>query len=107
MFLDEIGDMPLDMQVKVTARIAGKKQDIGSNQLLDIDVRIIAATHRKSPHIRFRQDPFRLNVLPLVAAPLRERQPDAELVETFRHPFSNSRAKSPLRLSETVGYFLS
>ena len=72
MFLDEIGDMPFDMQVKLLRVLQEKTiSPIGSNQLIDIDVRIVAATHRDVEkdieNSRFRQDLFfRLNVLPLM-----------------------------------------
>ena len=90
LFLDEIGDMPFEMQVKLLRVLQEKNiSPIGSNQLIDIDVRIVAATHRdieKDVEDRtFRQDLFfRLNVLPLKIPPLRERTEEIEeLVNHF------------------------
>lgn len=90
LFLDEIGDMPMSMQVKLLRVLQERNvTPIGSNQLIDIDIRIIAATHRNLEEEiaagRFRADLFyRLNVLPLQVAPLRERRSEiAELIEHF------------------------
>ncbi len=90
LFLDEIGDMPFDMQVKLLRVLQEKTiSPIGSNQLIKIDVRIVAATHRNVERDveenRFRQDLyFRLNVLPLVIPPLRERSVEIkDLIEYF------------------------
>lgn len=88
-FLDEIGDMPSDMQVKLLRVLQERNvTPIGSNQLIDIDVRVIAATHRnleeEIKENRFRQDLFfRLNVLPVHLSPLRERP--SEIIDLVRH----------------------
>jgi len=105
LFLDEIGDMPFDMQVKLLRVLQEKTiSPIGSNQLIDIDVRIVAATHRDVEkdieNSRFRQDLFfRLNVLPLMIPPLRERPDEIkELVEHFAELFCQTD-KEPITLS--------
>lgn len=81
-FLDEIGDMPMDVQVKLLRVLQEKEvMRIGSNSIIPIDVRVIAATnHNLRELIRnkeFRKDLYyRLNVLNLYLPPLRERKVD-------------------------------
>jgi DNA-binding NtrC family response regulator len=82
LFLDEIGDMPLDLQPKLLTFLQEHAfQRIGSNRVIEVDVRVIAATHQNLPALilegRFRADLFyRLNVLPLEIPPLRKRAVD-------------------------------
>ena len=99
-FLDEIGDLPFDVQVKLL-RVVEERQieRLGSPKAVDVDVRIIAATHRNleeriSEHA-FRQDLYyRLNVFPIDVPPLRERTEDIPLlVWRFVDEFSKSFAK--------------
>ncbi|MCT4584422.1 MAG: sigma 54-interacting transcriptional regulator [Peptostreptococcaceae bacterium] len=85
-FLDEIGDMPLHLQTKLL-RVLQERQvmPIGSNEVIDIDVRIIAATHRNLLSMvetqKFRNDLYyRLNVLPLNLPPLKDRFDDIILL---------------------------
>ncbi len=82
LFLDEIGDMPLYMQIKLL-RVLQERSivRIGSNQLIDVDVRIIAATNQNLEHLvesgEFRKDLYyRLNVVPIEVPPLRKRTGD-------------------------------
>ncbi|KOR51530.1 sigma-54 interaction domain-containing protein [Clostridium botulinum] len=85
-FLDEIGDMPLYMQVKILRVLQERKLvRIGSNHLIDLDIRVIAATNKDLKKLikenKFREDLYyRLNVIPLKIPPLRERKEDIELL---------------------------
>jgi len=82
LFLDEIGDMPLILQSKLLRAIQEQEiEPIGSNRIIRVDVRIIAATSADLPALvaagKFRADLYyRLNVLPIPLPPLRERQLD-------------------------------
>lgn len=86
LFLDEIGDMPLVMQVKLL-RVLQERcfERVGSNKSIDVNVRIIAATHRNLEVAikegKFREDLFyRLNVFPIEMPPLRNRKNDISLL---------------------------
>lgn len=97
LFLDEIGDLSAEMQVKLL-RVLQERcvEPLGALRPVSIDVRVIAATHRNLEHEvaegRFREDLFyRLNVLPVHTAPLRERTEDiGELLSFFAAKFSGS-----------------
>ena len=99
-FLDEIGDLPLDVQVKLL-RVLEERQieRLGSPKPIRVDTRIIAATHRNLEQLiaegKFREDLFyRLNVFPIRVAPLRERIEDIPvLVWRFVEEFSKAFAK--------------
>lgn len=86
LFLDEIGDMPLALQVKLLRVLQERKvRPLGSNRDLDIDVRIISATHRDLPKAmaknEFREDLYyRLNVVNLKIPALNERAEDIPLL---------------------------
>ena len=94
-FLDEIGDLPLDMQVKLL-RVLQERQiePLGANKSVAIDVRVIAATHKDLEkdiaEQKFREDLYyRLNVLPVRTAALRERPEDiTELMSFFLIKFT-------------------
>lgn len=90
MFLDEIGEMPLDMQVNLLRVLQeGFFTRIGGNRYINIDVRIIAATNKDlKAEVKkgtFREDLYyRLSVIPICVPPLRERPEDIEiLIEHF------------------------
>ncbi|SQI38993.1 Quorum-sensing regulator protein F [Providencia alcalifaciens] len=86
LFLDEIGDMPMPLQVKLLRVLQERKvRPLGSNRDLDIDVRIISATHRNLPKAmeknEFREDLYyRLNVVNLRIPALNERAEDIPLL---------------------------
>ncbi|MGA7764755.1 MAG: sigma-54 dependent transcriptional regulator [Candidatus Sulfotelmatobacter sp.] len=89
-FLDEIGDMPLNMQAKLLRVLEeGEVERIGGDQTVTVNVRVVVATHRdleaRVREEKFRQDLFhRIHVFPLVLPPLRERRDDIPaLVEHF------------------------
>lgn len=90
-FLDEIGEMPLYLQAKLLRVLSERKNDrIGSNSnsLIDVDVRIIAATNRNLEEMierkEFREDLYyRLNVVPLHLPPLRERAGDIPVLVQY------------------------
>ena len=82
LFLDELGDMPLELQAKLLRALETKEVErLGGTAPIAVDVRILAATHQELSKAvqegRFRQDLFfRLNVMPLPVPPLRERPED-------------------------------
>ncbi|EGQ25942.1 sigma-54-dependent Fis family transcriptional regulator [Mammaliicoccus sciuri] len=109
-FLDEIGDMPLDLQVHLL-RILEEREvtRIGSAKPIPIDVRIIAATHRDlSQSVTdglFREDLlYRLKIIQLTLPPLRERTSDiSELSHRFINELSNQFGKQHVQITaETV-----
>jgi two-component system nitrogen regulation response regulator NtrX len=88
LFLDEVGDMSLRAQAKVLRALQeGEIEKVGGRDTIGVDVRVLAATNKNLADEvasgRFREDLFfRLNVVPLVALPLRERTDDVPLLAT-------------------------
>jgi len=87
-FLDEVGDMPIYLQVKLLRVLQERKLvRIGSNQLISFDVRVITATNKDLKDLikenKFREDLYyRLNVIPLEVPPLRYRMGDIQMLVT-------------------------
>jgi len=108
-FLDEIGEMPLDLQVRILRVVQEREiEKIGAMQPVKIDVRILAATHRNLEELVagrvFREDLYyRLSVVPLFLPPLRERPDDiAELVHEFFELSKRRHGRGNLKLSPVV-----
>ena len=100
LFLDEIGDMPLSTQVKILRVIEdGVVMRVGSNESIEVDVRLIAATNQDLEKLikegKFREDLyFRLNVVSIKLPPLRERLEDIPLlIDAFLREFSQTHNK--------------
>jgi Nif-specific regulatory protein len=105
-FLDEIGDLPAQTQVKLLRVIQERQLErIGSNKPIDIDVRIIAATNRNLEKLitegKFREDLFyRINVFPVFIPPLRERRDDIPgLVDHFIEKFNKENGTNVKRIT--------
>ena len=113
-FIDEVGDIPLSVQVKLLRIIQfGEIQKIGGNQIMKTDVRIIAATHRNLEKMiafgEFREDLFyRLNVVEVALPSLRERKEDIPvLTEYFIRKYSTEMQKEIKSISsEALDYLI-
>ena len=89
LFLDEIGDMPIDLQTRLLRVLSeGQFYRVGGQDLINVDVRVIAATHQDLETLvksgQFREDLFhRLNVIRIKVPPLRERVEDIPLLSQY------------------------
>lgn len=106
-FLDEIGEMPLSTQSRLLRILEnGEFMKVGSSKVQKTDVRIIAATNVNLENAvrnkKFREDLFyRLNTVPIIVPPLREREEDISLLfRKFASDFSDKNNINPIRLSE-------
>ena len=95
-FLDEIGELPLQAQIRLLRVLQNREIDrVGGNHPVPVDIRVIAATHRNLENMvqeqSFREDLwFRLNVFPIIIPPLRQRREDIPAL--IRH-FISSKAR--------------
>ena len=105
-FLDEIGEIDATTQVKLL-RVLGERtlERVGGNRLINVDVRLIAATHRSLDRLvqegKFREDLyFRIRVVQIQIPPLRDRPEDIPiLAESFRKEYSLENGKGDLSFS--------
>ena len=115
LFLDEIGDMSLPMQVKLLRVLQERViERVGSNKSMNVDVRIIAATHRNLESEikagRFREDLYyRLNVFPIETPPLRDRGEDTallvdDLITRFQHEKGTTLRITPAAMHSLCNY---
>ncbi len=100
-FLDEIGDLPPHLQVKLLRVLQEREfERVGSSRPIKVDVRLLAATHRNLEALvrdgRFREDLYyRINVVTIVLPPLRERREDLPpLIEHFLRVFAGKNGKT-------------
>ncbi len=107
LFLDAVGDMPIDLQPKLLTFLQERTfRRIGGNREAPVDVRVVAATHQDLPALckekKFRQDLFfRLNVLPIHCPPLRERRQDIPLlIDYLLGRIGESRGQPVSRLTQ-------
>jgi DNA-binding NtrC family response regulator len=106
-FLDEIGEIDAATQVKLL-RVLGERtlERVGGNRLIDVDVRLVAATHRSLERLvqegKFREDLyFRIRVVQIHLPPLRERPEDIPiLAESFRQEYSRENGKEGMSFSQ-------
>jgi DNA-binding NtrC family response regulator len=106
LLLDEVGDMPLDMQAKLLRVLQEREiERVGGNETIKVDVRVVAATNRDlvaaCSSEKFRPDLYdRLNVLPLSVPPLRSRREDIPLLaERFLAAAARANGRPDVRLA--------
>ena len=109
LFLDEIGDLPLDTQVRLLRALqSGEITPVGSTKSIKVDVRVVAATHKNLENEvlegRFREDLYyRLAVGKLLLPPLRERGEDIDfLVDHFLEKINSVGKGKPEAISKTI-----
>ncbi len=109
LFLDEIGDLPLDLQANLLRFLQEKHiERVGGSQPIPVDVRVLAATHvdleKAIDSGRFREDLYyRLNVLQVIIAPLRDRHGDLSMLAShFSHFYSLEAGRRPRGFSDTA-----
>lgn len=108
-FLDEIGDLPLQLQGKLLRVLEENViEPIGSNQQIKVNIRVISATNKNLEDLvesgSFRQDLyFRLNILSIKLPSLKERKEDIPLLLDF---FQNQYSKNIIKFDDTLMYFL-
>jgi len=112
-FLDEIGDMSMQAQAKVLRAIEDNKiERVGGSKKIEIDVRIISATNKNLKEEiekeNFREDLYhRLNVIPILVAPLKERTEDIPiLVESFTDEIASKHGKPSTNFAEDAIKYL-
>ena len=113
-FLDEIGEIDAATQVKLL-RVLGERslERVGGNRLIEVDVRLIAATHRSLEQLvregKFREDLyFRIRVVQIQLPPLRDRPEDSPLLtEAFRQEYGKENGKEDVTFdSESMGLLM-
>ncbi|HEV2479497.1 MAG TPA: sigma 54-interacting transcriptional regulator [Puia sp.] len=116
LFLDEIGELPLEAQAKLLRVIQEREVErVGGRQTIKVDVRLIAATNRNLEQAvregRFREDLYyRLNVFPILLPPLRERPEDIEPLANFfidkynRNSGKNIKKIAPKAIQQLCSY---
>ncbi|MBC7075164.1 MAG: sigma 54-interacting transcriptional regulator [Syntrophomonadaceae bacterium] len=113
LFLDEIGEMPLELQVKLLRVLQDNRiTRIGGTQPIDVNVRVIAGTNRNLQDMvaleQFRKDLYyRLNVVPITVPPLRDRREDIPVLSKYFLDMFNRKYKLNKKLaSDVVAYFM-
>ncbi|MBF7083853.1 sigma 54-interacting transcriptional regulator [Desulfallas sp. Bu1-1] len=113
LFLDEVSELPLEMQVKLLRVLQEQEiMRIGGVKTVKVDVRVIAATNKNLFNLthegKFREDLYyRLNVIPIDIPPLRKRPEDiSALISHYLYKFNNKFKTKKVISSETVDYLL-